>query len=459
MLLSLLARLLTFFLLPSTPSFLGPDEGTYAALARWVADSKDVQQFPVYGPILYFTSKTIVLPASWLIDLGMNQIAAVRLVSLFFGLLGIYFFAKTMFLLLGINEVFELTESRIRALATLALLFFAFMPSVFLWSVLGLRESASIAMLLASVFFLLRIQSLGNKHTSIRVLVINLTLAVISISLFFGARRQTAIVFIVFFCTLFLIMRFKSNFMISTITVLIGFGVGLYLTTAPVTKELLWTKTQTGVNQDPKDRTGVNDDNLPLENCEVEGELREDVNGIWLCVAMANPKKAISFADIRNQAPVKNLDELANKRNVNRLGAQTSLPETRCNDATQSFIDKLGCTLGELPYRLISFLFRPFVGLDQGSFTNFLASLENILWFVLITIFTYVSVFFRKYRSIQHFVLPVSSFVLAFSCLAALYEGNLGTAFRHKSTILGVVLLVIVVFFNAHWRESEKVTK
>ena len=133
------------------------------------------------------------------------------------------------------------------------------------------------------------------------------------------------------------------------------------------------------------------------------------------------------------------------KRNVNRLEASSALPESSCTFNFSGILQKLSCNIIELPYRLSSFLFRPFPVIDSGSNFQNLAGLENILWLFLISLG--VLRVLRKWK-IQENRLIISfllTFLICFSTAAALYEGNLGTAFRHKSTLLWSLLLILVL--------------
>ena len=85
---SLFARLLALLLHPPVPSILAPDEGAYASLASWVADSRNTSDFPTYGAGLYNTSKTLVLPAAAMVKIGIDELTAVRIISIIYGLLG-----------------------------------------------------------------------------------------------------------------------------------------------------------------------------------------------------------------------------------------------------------------------------------------------------------------------------------------------------------------------------------
>ena len=84
--LSATLRIVFLFSLPETPSYLGPDEGTYARLAKYISEGKLVSEFPLFGPSLYYSSKSLVIPSSILIRLGFDEIDAVRLIASTYGL-------------------------------------------------------------------------------------------------------------------------------------------------------------------------------------------------------------------------------------------------------------------------------------------------------------------------------------------------------------------------------------
>jgi len=528
---SLIARLITLFLLPSTPSFLAPDEGNYATLALWVAESRDIEEYPAFGPGLYNTSKSLILPASWLIRFGINELTSVRLVSIFFGVLSVFIFAKIVLLLLGAKELAEISEIRIQRTAVIGILVFAFLPSNFIWSTLGLREAASKAMILCTFFLLLKLKSLDSQIRSLKTLVILSLLAIGAIALSFGARRQTAIVFVIFFCSLFLLGSLRRNFIPISAVILLGTSFGLLFSTTPVTTastQFVWspsaspgpvasetkspgpvasetkspgpvasetkspgpvasetkspgpvasetkspgpvasetkspgpvaseTKSPGPVASETKSPGPVASEPSASELCEREGQVISTDSGDRVCESQVVKVKKLSPAQVIEQAPISTVDELAIKRNVNREGAQTALPETSCLNVSLTSFSKAQCALKELPYRLVSFLFRPFLGLDSGSLANNLASIENVGWLILVFTFLLQVASSLRHKIHLDVVVPTSAFVIAFSSLAALYEGNLGTAFRHKSTILWCLVLVTILVFSTQWQKSQK---
>jgi hypothetical protein len=151
-----------------------------------------------------------------------------------------------------------------------------------------------------------------------------------------------------------------------------------------------------------------------------------------------NPIEQLKTQALRTQI-------LEYKRNVNRLDAISALPESSCNYNFKSLIQRLSCNLEELPYRITALLIRPFPVVDSGSNFQNLAGFENILWLFLISLGVLRVIRKWKIQENSLLIMFLSFFLICFSTAAALYEGNLGTAFRHKSTILWPLLLLLVL--------------
>lgn len=64
---SFIARVIGFFLLPNTPSLLGPDEGTYGAVAAWTEQGYPAKDFPLYGEPLYLSGRALFWPSAFFI--------------------------------------------------------------------------------------------------------------------------------------------------------------------------------------------------------------------------------------------------------------------------------------------------------------------------------------------------------------------------------------------------------
>ena len=134
---SFVARVIMFFVLPNTPSSLAPDEGTYASLTKWIAESKPAADFPAFGEGLYLSGRSIIIPSSALNRIGMNELDAVRLISSIYGFLSLVLL--TFLAVKQLNKKDDLSKFNTR-LVLLLFTIFAFLPSHFVWSTLGLRE-------------------------------------------------------------------------------------------------------------------------------------------------------------------------------------------------------------------------------------------------------------------------------------------------------------------------------
>ena len=99
----------------------------------------------------------------------------------------------------------------------------------------------------------------------------------------------------------------------------------------------------------------------------------------------------------------------------------------------------------------LTFLFRPLLFIDTSSLSSVFASAENLLW-----IFMFALILYRifKVKSLPFFgkLAPALIFFSLYVVGAGSYAGNMGTAFRHKSLVLWVVLILLFAVF---WRSQD----
>lgn len=398
---SLIIRLIVvLFFLPNSASALGPDEGTYASLAEYVEKSLPVSEFPNFGPGLYESTRTMILPSSLLIKFGLEPILSVRVVSTIFG-----FFSLIVFCLVLISfqkQKKQTTDSKTFLQSykfKLLTLLYAFLPSNFVWSLLGLRESTSQFFVILTFYLALKL----TKSTSVSLYFYAASLLA-SIVFSFGARQETALVF----CGCLLIATIPRIFLkpipFLVVTTIFGIALGLIFTSS--------------LSQES---------NLDASTAQ---ETTSSSQG-----AMLEIKK--SDLPIVKPDLIPTIERFSHKQIVNSIGANSSIPPTDCR-STDYF-----CILTHVPFRWSTFLFRPLPVLDDGSNLLKFASLENTIWVTLIFL-TLIHVTTSRREQIQSFAwITLLLFVVAFSFSAAMYEGNLGTAFRHKSTILWPLLILI----------------
>ena len=399
---SIIKLLLVLFILPGTPSSLGPDEGTYAAAIKHLSQGNSAENFPIYGARLIDSSMSILAPGILLFYLGLDELSAIRIVSCAYGIVSSIFFALSYRAYQRL-KILESKRTTLPIFDTKFLVFFilfSFFPSNFLWSTIGLRESGSQCLILATFYFLLTLYSasakgVGNSWKEWLLVIISLTLS-------YGARSQTSLVFGLTLVSslILLIPKFRKKF------------IFLALSAAMIGMILGHSYTSSGASSG-----------------------------------------ASSASNYLNQS----LQGLIMKRNSNAASAQSALPISGCLDAKYETFSLLICNLSELPYRLFSFLLRPLLFFDQGSTSLTLAAIENVIWAILILLFL-SSLLVRKQALLDKYLhLNLVTYIIFFASASSLYEGNLGTAFRHKSTILWPLLFILMITPNFFTRTRSEV--
>ena len=375
-----------FLILPNSPSALGPDEGTYAKLAKHVSQGLPVEVFLGYGPDLYHSTRSITLPSAFLIKLGLAELTAVRAIASVYGFTSTFTLALCFIAYLKLrNQTIQEMSSSLNKKFIFMLGLFAFLPSNFAWSTIGLRESGSQFWLITTFYCLLKLLN-SNGRDSLKFIV----LSAIALTLAYGTRPETALVFSVvalFFSTVLILKWRKFTPMI---VIILGIFAGQAFTTTPTT-----------------------------------------------------PTRVNIFEPFQSMAST--LIDFEKKRNLNTLDAQSALPKSACSEASEAILSMLKCTLSELPYRLFAFLFRPLIFFDQGSTNLTLAALENLGWLILIPLSIWLSLLRRENCVDRYVNWTLATFVVLFASSAALYEGNVGTAFRHKSTILWPIVFILMI--------------
>lgn len=380
-----------FFVLPNTPSSLAPDEGTYAFLTKWIGQSKPAIEFPAYGQGLYLSGRTMIVPASLLYRAGLNELDSVRLVASAYGFCALVLVVLMTLKIYNRYLADDTHPARNDYLIAGIILVFAFLPSHFVWSNLGLRESPTEFWLLAAFisFFVMIHQNKIN--------ILSLLMLTGSIVLTFSARPQVGWVLGV---TLLIYLIFNLK---QTNTYLI----------------------------------------LPIVFCAV-------VLGSTLNLGSSVSTLGSAFNPLLNAGEI-----VEYKQEVNQLDAASVIETQSCPRETPSLssspstkFDTYFCIVWRAPYMVSTFLFRPILGVDVTSTSSLLAAFENLVWIgFFLTAFGLL--IRRRTITFLNPLLPVLIFLLLYVLGASAYQGNMGTGFRHKSLILWAVLLVI---FALAWR-------
>ena len=135
-------------------------------------------------------------------------------------------------------------------------------------------------------------------------------------------------------------------------------------------------------------------------------------------------------------------DAIPVKHEGNKVGAASAIKTLDCPVAGNSRLETYSCIAYRAPYTTFTFLFRPMLGPDVTSSSSLFAALENIFWS---SAALFVMIMFIRNRRLAFFsaLAPSLLFMSIYSVAAGAYEGNMGTAFRHKSLILWAVILLL----------------
>lgn len=393
---SFVARVIMFFILPSTPSSLAPDEGTYAALTKWIAESKPATDFPAFGEGLYLSGRSIIVPSSALNRIGMNELDAVRLVSTLYGFLSLILL--TFFALKLLNKRDDLSKFNTR-LVLLFFVVFAFLPSHFVWSTLGLREAPNEFWVLLSFVSVYVIFHFKTRH---QVLAYFALFA--SIMMCFSTRPQVGWV--------------------------LGIGLLMYLITQ-------------------------------IKQAKSLIAIAAVLSGVFLGSIATSGNAGVSI--IEDPAVVITMvDGIPSRHTGNQVAAASIIETPNCPLSQNSVIasdpsrvDTYACIVWRAPYMTSTFLLRPFIVGDVTSTSSAIAAFENLMWLLAFVLILY---FIIKRRGIPRFnqLAPSMIFFGLYVVGAGAYEGNMGTAFRHKSLILWVVLALLLSLL---WRNSQHPTE
>jgi hypothetical protein len=175
--------------------------------------------------------------------------------------------------------------------------------------------------------------------------------------------------------------------------------------------------------------------------CESANQIVEFNDIKYLCETYLEKKPVVELRNPGNVI-IDQADALPIRSELNKVGAASVIETQACPNAGDTRFDKYFCIAYRAPYTTFTFLFRPMLGADVTSSSSLFAALENIIWF---SAALFVMIMFIRNRRLAFFdaLAPSLLFFSIYSVAAGAYEGNMGTAFRHKSLILWVVILLV----------------
>jgi hypothetical protein len=426
---------------------IAPDEGMYASLAKWLGESKPVDQFPGYGDIVYRQGKAFVLPASLLYRVGINELDSIRIISSLYGLgsLLIVSIFAIKYLAINSNQKLEVFRNKL-LLLTIAI--YALIPSHFLWSILGLRESS------VEFWTLLTFLSIYMISKNIKwKLVLWTSAGILGLSMVFNSRPQVGWLLFSSLILSSVITRKSTKLVVVLTSVVLGLFAGNLINgTYTLSNKSDFVAASIDDKQvlpnlidDKQVLPNLIDDKQVLPNLEVQ-ELCFTEKQIVIfetkkyeCI---QKKKSFDIDGFSNPGNVvlNNIEGISSAQVVRKTGAASEIQAFPCPLIENSRIANLACIAIRAPYMSFTFLTRPLIFVDTTSFVSYFAAAENILWLIGLLLLLFGAIKFRGILSSKE-ALPPLIFMVTYVIGAGSYQGNLGTAFRHKSLILWVLLL------------------
>jgi len=420
---SFILRVIAVLTLPDSPSNLGPDEGTYAGLTEVLVSSVKTGQYPYSS--FGIVSSPLVLPASLLHILGVSTLTSVRIISSTYGL------SSLILVALMANSVLRKIESsegfaHVKSTLLISLVaIYAFFPSHFLWSILGLRESSLEFWLLIFFTSIFRLTYFKKRHSPFYWLLL---IAILNICII---RQQLVwiIIFIAAASSLKISRSAKSMAFVALIVITGFVGKGI-VSGNMFGSQISYETTKVVENQNS---------NVPLNSyCQKINEIIETKSGLAKC------KLILSFDDVLTGGtnPIKDVNTISEAQRGNQDKAASVIKPFECEIYSTAVIGAVLCPIFRYLYLTNTFLFRPYLGDDITSHLSLYGAVENIFW---LSVFLYIFVLFIRNRKLAFFgaLAPPLFFLSVYSVAAGSYEGNMGTAFRHKSLILWVVILLL----------------
>jgi hypothetical protein len=420
----------TFSILLGNITAFAPDEGLYKSIfARLYSAgfTSDVLGFSgSWEPWL----RLLYLPAKLLTYFGISDLLSVRFLAIAYSTLATYLLVKM-----------ARDNGRDDRVFKAAIIAVSFIPTVFLWSSIGLRESFLYLEISAILYFLSRVKD----ELDIRNLL-GLAISVYSLSM---TKNYIFILFLFAFVITLLFFTFVKRKMFITHILILGIAL------MPLT---------------------FNPELVPAISSYFNGQINKvdtielgDINNDGRCdsfepCANNNGKDPIEFVATGGMTVHALLDQLKGSPNTivariaSALGITAKLEAISKSaivvETDKSVVEnqkKLSLQQAGLKKPLqvfessAKFLLVPFIFMDNGSLFLNIQSIETPIWLFMYGLF-FVGLYqvIRRRREFDYAVMMATLFAFEFVAISALTEVNVGTALRHRSLLLIPILVIWV---------------
>ena len=426
----------TFSILLGNITAFAPDESSYRAIFGQLYLAGFTSDVVGFGGAWVPWLRLLYLPAKLLTYLGFSDLLAMRFLSIACSTLGTYLLVKI-----------AKSNGRDDRLFKAVIIAISFIPTVFLWSSIGLRESFLYLEISAILYFLSRIKD----ELDVRNLL-GLAISVYSLSM---TKNYIFILFLfAFIITLLVFTIIKSKMFVTHILILSIAVVPLIFNPELVPAISSYFKGQVAkvdtieigdINNDGRcdsfepctngNGNGNGNEEDPIEYVATGGmtvhallgQLKGDPNTIVARIANALGITA-KLETISKSAIVVETDKSV-VENQKKLSLQ------------QAGIKK--------PLQVLEssakFLLVPFIFVDNGSLFLNIQSIETPIWLFIYGLF-FVGLYqlIRRRCEFDYAVMMATIFAFEFVAISALTEINVGTALRHRSLLMIPILVIWV---------------
>ena len=279
-------------------------------------------------------------------------------------------------------------------------------------------------------------------------------LIAISILLTFSSRPQVGWVLVASLLLFSLFMLKNKITYLLIASAVIGMMSGYIATTSfvSVTSEVYVAKESTPTPTKESTPTPTNQGDIDASKlCDGTKEKVRFEGKIFICIKSGTITKS-ERSNSLTEVAINQIEVLPTKQIANQVGAASMIERLSCPWNEESILGEYICLAFRAPYMTLTFLFRPLPFVDTTSLSSAFAATENLLWILMFVLIVYR---ISKIKRIPFFgeLAPSIIFFSLYVVGAGSYEGNMGTAFRHKSLILWVVLLLLFAVF---WRGQDE---
>uniref|UniRef100_UPI00404B35B9 hypothetical protein n=1 Tax=Candidatus Planktophila sp. TaxID=2175601 RepID=UPI00404B35B9 len=422
----------TFSILLGNITAFAPDEGLYKSIfARLYSAgfTSDVLGFSgSWEPWL----RLLYLPAKLLTYFGISDLLSLRFLAIACSTLATYLLIKM-----------ARDNGRDDRVFKSAIIAISFIPTVFLWSSIGLRESFLYLEISAILYFLSRIKD----ELDVRNLL-GLAVSVYSLSM---TKNYIFILFLfAFIITLLFFTLVKRKMFITHILIL---GIALMpLSFNPELVPAISSYFNGQINKvDTIELGDINNDGRcdSFEPCANNGNNGKDpiefvATGGMTVHALLDQLKGSPNTIVARIASA--LGITAKLEAISKSAIVVETDKSVVESQKKLSLQQAGLTK---PLQVLEssakFLLVPFIFMDNGSLFLNIQSIETPIWLFMYGLF-FVGLYqiVRRRREFDYAVMMATLFAFEFVAISALTEVNVGTALRHRSLLLIPILVIWV---------------